>query len=157
MKTKTKRILTIAALLALVALAVTGLLVFAQSGETSSGTAQSTDSTISTTFVAKVAKNLGIEESKLESAITAAQEETIDEALAAGRITEEQAAAMKERLAATKAMDELIADGVASGKITQEQADLAGTRGLGKSMMGSRGLAGLDAPCGDRAGRGMGR
>ena len=60
----------------------------------------------------------------------------------AGLITAEQAAAMKERLAARKAMEQLVADGVASGKTTQEQASLIGGRALGGPMMDGRGPMG---------------
>ena len=127
-------------LVALAAVAVTGILVFAQSSGASEGAAASDGS--ATTFLAKVAKNLGIDEAKLTAAFNAARDQTIDEALAAGRISEEQAAAMRERLAAETAMDELVAEGIASGKITREQAQLLGGLGMGGPMMGGRGAAG---------------
>ncbi len=160
MNAKTKKVTILVTIAALAAVAVTSVWVFAQSTASGSSTAQSASSATSTTFLAKVAKNLGIEESALEAAIRTAREQSIDEALAAGRITQEQATAMKERLTARKAMDELIAEGVASGKITQEQADLAGARGfgaLGRSMMkAERFGAGSDESCGGRMGRGTG-
>ncbi|MCX6092116.1 MAG: hypothetical protein NTX23_04525 [Candidatus Bipolaricaulota bacterium] len=161
MNQKTKRIGMVVTLMVLAALAVTGVLVFAQSASNSSNATAAASA--ETSFLSKLAKNLGIDESKLTAAIETAQDQTIDEALAAGRITQEQATAMKERHAAEKAMEQVIADGVASGKITQAQADLMGVRGLGGPMMADRGLsksglgAGLDGSCGGRMGRGMGR
>ncbi len=164
MNQKTKRIGMVVTLMVLAALAVTGVLVFAQSASNSSNaTAAASTASAETSFLSKLAKNLGIDEAKLTAAIETAQDQTIDEALAAGRITQEQATAMKERRAAEKAMEQVIADGVASGKITQAQADLMGVRGLGGPMMAGRGLAksglgaGLDGSCGGRMGRGMGR
>jgi len=124
-------------LVVLAAVAVTGILVFAQSSGANAGAAASNGS--STTFFAKVARNLGIDEAKLTAAMNAARVEAIDEAQAAGRITEEQATAMKERLAAETAMDQLVAEGIASGKITHEQARLLGGRGMGGPMMVRRG------------------
>ncbi len=49
-------------------------------------------------FLTRVADKLGISEEQLETAIQDARLETIDEALAEGRITEEQAAKMRERV-----------------------------------------------------------
>jgi hypothetical protein len=150
MNTKTKRIGIVATLVALAALAIAGAVVFAQASNSASGSDAAT-----TTFLAKVAKNLGISEATLVSAMQTANEQSIDEALAAGRITAEQAAAMKERLAAKKAMDQLIADGVASGKITQAQADLrdgpssGGRIMVGRGPMGSRGGQGFESGCGE--------
>jgi hypothetical protein len=150
MNTKTKRIGIVATLVALAALAIAGAVVFAQASNSASGSDAAT-----TTFLAKVAKNLGISEATLVSAMQTANEQSIDEALAAGRITAEQAAAMKERLAAKKAMDQLIADGVASGKITQAQADVRGGPSIGGRMMagrgpmGSRGGQGFESGCGE--------
>jgi hypothetical protein len=141
MNRKTRRIGIVATLVALAALAIAGAVVFAQASSSASGSNVAT-SAATTTFLAKVAKNLGISEVTLVSAMQTAREQSIDEALAAGRITAEQAAAMKERLAAEKAMDQLIADGVASGKITQAQADLRDGPSPGGPMMGGRGPAG---------------
>jgi C4-dicarboxylate transporter len=75
-----------------------------QASSSASGSDAAT-STATTTFLAKVAKNLGISEVTLVSAMQTAREQSIDEALVAGRITAAQAVAMKERLAAEKAMD----------------------------------------------------
>jgi hypothetical protein len=148
MNTKTKRIGIVATLVVLAALAIAGAVAFAQASNSASGS-DAAPRAAATTFLAKVAKNLGISEAALVSAMQAANEQSIDEALAAGRITAEQAAAMKERLAADKAMDQLIADGVASGKITQAQADLRDGPSIGGRMMGGRG------PVGDRVGQGL--
>jgi hypothetical protein len=164
MNTKAKRIGIVATLVALAALAIAGAVVFAQASNSTSGSDAATG-TATTTFLAKVAKNLGISEATLVSAMQTANEQSIDEALAAGRITTEQATAMKERLAAKQAMDQLIADGVASGEITQAQADAHARGGpsigrqmmVGRGPMGSRGGQGLDDGCRDGMGLGGGR
>ncbi len=49
-------------------------------------------------FVARLAENLGITEGELEAAIDQTQLDMVDEALADGRITEEQAAQARERI-----------------------------------------------------------
>jgi hypothetical protein len=150
MNMKTERVGIVATFVALAALAIAGAVVFAQASSSASDSDAAT-AAATTTFLAKVAKNLGITETALVSAMQTAEVQSIDEALAAGRITAEQATAMKERLAAQKAMDQLIADGVASGKITQAQADLRGGPSIGGRMMGGRG------PLGDldRGGQGL--
>jgi hypothetical protein len=162
MNTKTKRIGIVATLVALAALAIAGAVVFAQASNSAPGSDVAT-STATTAFLAKVAKNLGITEAALVKAMQTAQEQTVDDALAAGRITAEQAAAMKERLAAKQALDQLIADGVASGKITQAQADVRGGLSIGGRMMAGRGpmggrsCQGLADGCGDGLGMRGGR
>lgn len=156
MNEKRKRIGIAVTLVMLAAVAVTGILVFAQSDGASAGTLASDG--LPATFLARVAKNLGIDEAKLTAAFNAAREQTIDEALAAGRITEEQAAAMRERLAAETAMDQLVAEGIANGKITRDQAQLVGGRGMGGPMMGGRGFGEIGRPGADReSGVGFGR
>jgi hypothetical protein len=154
-----KRIGIALALIVLAAVAVASVLAFAESSTPSPSPSATAATT--TSFFAKVAKNLGIDESKLEAAIATAEEQSIDEALAAGRITQEQATAMKERLAAEKAMEQVITDGVASGKITQAQADLLGLRSPSGQMMGGRGMLGGGLGAGDgscgRMGHGIGR
>jgi polyhydroxyalkanoate synthesis regulator phasin len=50
-----------------------------------------------TTFLAKVAAKLGIGEDKLTTAVDEAYNETLDEAVTAGRLTQEQADTLKER------------------------------------------------------------
>lgn len=73
------------AVLALVAVAVGGAVTSAQEGDGPIGT-----------FLAKVAEKLGVSEDELKDAIDEARVETIDEAVAEGRLTEEQAERLKE-------------------------------------------------------------
>lgn len=62
--------------------------------------AQSTGSdTGNGNFITKLAANLGIGEDKLKSAIQQTENQTIDEQLAAGKITQEQADKLKQRAA----------------------------------------------------------
>ena len=49
-------------------------------------------------FVSRLAENLGITQGELEAAIDQTQLELVDEALAAGRLTEDQAAQLRERI-----------------------------------------------------------
>jgi len=76
----------------LITVAVLGLAVvgvgagFAQQGNGSAST-----------FLAKVAAKLGIGEDKLTTAVDEAYDETLDEAVTAGRLTQEQADTLKER------------------------------------------------------------
>ena len=86
------------------------------------------------TFLGRVAANLGVSVEELLSAITQAQLAEIDEALADGRITEEQADWMRERIEVFQSEIQLIEDALAEGKITPAQAEL---------MLGGRGLFGL--------------
>jgi len=60
------------------------------------GFAQQGNGTAST-FLAKVAAKLGIGEDKLKTAVDEAYDETLDEAVTAGRLTQEQADTLKER------------------------------------------------------------
>jgi transcriptional regulator with XRE-family HTH domain len=76
----------VVAVLALAAVAVGGAATSAQEGEGPFGT-----------FLAKVAEKLGVTEDELKGAIDEARVETIDEAVAQGRLTEEQAERLKER------------------------------------------------------------
>jgi polyhydroxyalkanoate synthesis regulator phasin len=85
-----KRLLKIAAVVV-----VLGLAVVAVGGAVTS--AQEGDGPFAG-FLAKVAAKLGVSEDKLKGAIDEAQIETIDEAVASGRITQEQADRMKERV-----------------------------------------------------------
>lgn len=50
------------------------------------------------TFVGKVAKILGVDQSKVESAINQARSEMIDDAVKAGRLSKEQGDWMKQRI-----------------------------------------------------------
>ncbi|MEW5825258.1 MAG: hypothetical protein AB1778_00295 [Candidatus Bipolaricaulota bacterium] len=132
---RTKRSLKIVGVVAaLAALGVASAVVFAQTEDTAAAVTVETSS-----FLAKVAANLGIEEPQLVAAMQTAHEQSIDEALAAGRITEEQATAMKERLATARAMAELIDEAVASGRITQSQADQMNRGSRAAGMMNGMG------------------
>lgn len=86
-----------------------------------------------------MAANLGISTDALIAAFDKAEVELIEEALAAGTITEEQAAAMKAQIEARRAMDAVLAQAVADGKITQEQLELLGIR-PGPGPMKGRGF-----------------
>jgi polyhydroxyalkanoate synthesis regulator phasin len=86
-----KRLLTIVA-----AVAVVGLAAAAVGGAATS--AQEGDGPIGT-FLGKVADELGVSEDELKTAIRDARVETIDEAVADGRLTEEQGEKLKERAA----------------------------------------------------------
>jgi uncharacterized protein YidB (DUF937 family) len=86
-----KRLLMIGAavaVLGLAALAVGGAVTSAQDG---SGPVN--------TFLAKVAEKLGVSQDKLNTAVQDAQTEMIDEAVASGQLTQEQADKLKERAA----------------------------------------------------------
>ena len=83
-----KRLLMIAAavvVLGLAAVSIGGVVTSAQEGDGSIGS-----------FLAKVADKLGISEEELETALDEARTETIDEAVAEGRLTEEQAERARE-------------------------------------------------------------
>ncbi len=121
-----KRVLWIV-VAAVAASAVLAVVVLAQSTGTQSGTAVRKD------FWARVAANLGISREALVAAVDQAEIQMIDEALAAGLITEEQAQWMKIRVEARRAMDEVIGQALAEGKITEDQWALWGRyRGLAK-------------------------
>ena len=62
------------------------------------GAQEGADSTPVQTFVGKLAAKLGISEDQLTNAVKDVELEMVDEALAAGRITEEQAAEMRDRI-----------------------------------------------------------
>ncbi len=83
-----KRLMMIAAavvVLGLATVAIGGAMTSAQEGDGPIGS-----------FLAKVADKLGISEEELETAIDEARTETIDEAVAEGRLTEEQAERARE-------------------------------------------------------------
>ena len=86
-----KRLLIVGAALAalgLAAVALGGAVTSAQGGDGPMGT-----------FLAKVAEKLGVSEDKLNTAVQEAQSDMIDEAVAEGRLTQDQAAQMKEGIA----------------------------------------------------------
>ena len=74
--------------LGLAATAIGGVVTSAQEGDGPIGS-----------FLGKVAEKLGVSQEDLETAIQEARIETIDEAVAEGRLTEERAARLKERAA----------------------------------------------------------
>ncbi len=74
------------AVLGLAALAIGGVATSAQEGDGPIGT-----------FLSKVADKLGVSEDELKVAIEEARNETIDEAVTEGRLTEEQAERLRER------------------------------------------------------------
>lgn len=80
------KIAAVVAVLGVVAVIVSGAVTSAQEGDGPIGT-----------FVEKLAAKLGIGEDKLKTAIEETQSEMIDEAVAEGRLTEEQAERLKER------------------------------------------------------------
>ncbi len=83
-----KRLLIVAAavtVLGLAAVAIGGVATSAQEGDGPIGT-----------FLATVAEKLGVTQDELKVAIEEARDETIDEAVAEGRLTEEQAERMRE-------------------------------------------------------------
>ena len=83
-----KRLLIVAAavaVLGLAAVAIGGAVTSAQDGEGPIGS-----------FLSKVADKLGVSEDELKVAIEEARDETIDEAVAEGRLTEEQAERLRE-------------------------------------------------------------
>ncbi len=83
-----KRLLIVAAavaVLGLAAVAISGAVTSAQDGEGPIGS-----------FLSKVADKLGVSEDELKVAIEEARDETIDEAVAEGRLTEEQAERLRE-------------------------------------------------------------
>ncbi len=137
-------VLTVAGVIAGVAIAQT------QTQSTPSTTAPSR-----TSFLAKVAANLGITEDVLVAAYEKANLQTIDEAVAAGRMTAEQAAEMKARVEANQVLNKLIAQGVASGQLTKDQALLLNQGAPGGSMMmGGRGERWGQRPSWGMGGRG---
>ncbi|HEU68492.1 MAG TPA: DUF2680 domain-containing protein [Candidatus Acetothermia bacterium] len=83
---------------------------------------------------AKVAANLGVSVDDLVAAFTKARVELVDEAVVAGRITAEQAQAMKDRIEARQALRDALDQAIAAGRITRDQ--LALVRGPGRGMLG---------------------
>jgi len=138
MKTR-KRTFSIAAIVLLAAGLAAGL-ALAQDSE---DVAEVTESEATeTTFIARVAANLGVEESALTDAMELARIQEIDEAVADGRLTEEQADEMKARIEARQAMKDVIENAIASGELTEEQAELLNLRGgMSRGLAGLRGIA----------------
>lgn len=125
-------------LVAVVAAASVAFVVFAQ---TDSGSAAFPPRE---RMLAKVAANLGVSTDELVAAFAQARLEMIDEAVAAGQITEEQAQEMKDRIAARQALRGVFDQAIEEGKITQDQ--LALLRGRMGGMTGCDGLCREVAP-----------
>jgi hypothetical protein len=138
-----KRLITIM-LAGAIATAITGGVVAAQTNDNSSKP-----------FTAKVAATLGIDEISLQDAMKKAKQELFQErqaeAIASGKITQEQADAKLVWRDATPAerkaqrltnLESQLAVAVAAGKITQEQADTkfakAQMRSVGERDKGNR-------------------
>lgn len=107
----------LAVLLAAVAAATVAFVVV---GETSTEAASSPRER----FLAKVATELGVKVEDLVAAFDKARLEMMDEAVAAGRITEEQAQAMKERIESRQALRAVFEQAIRDGKITRDQLAL---------------------------------
>jgi polyhydroxyalkanoate synthesis regulator phasin len=120
--TKRNRLLVLGLVAALAAVTV-AFVVWAQTGNT-----EATTSSPRQALLEKVAAALGVEVDALVAAFEKARLEMIDEAVAAGQLTEEQALAMKERIAARHAMRDVLDQAVADGKITADQLALLGER-----------------------------
>jgi polyhydroxyalkanoate synthesis regulator phasin len=110
----------VATVVALIAAALAAGFVLAQNAEETEATAPLGPDTL----LGKVAAILDIEESALTDAFEQARLEAIDDAVADGRLTEEQASAMKAGMEARTALRDVIDDAIDSGKLTQGQADL---------------------------------
>lgn len=121
-----KKMLTIATVVLLAAGLAAGL-VLAQEGEE----AEIVETTAErTTMMERVAAILGIEESALEDAFGQAKVDGIDEAVANGVLTEEQAEAMKAQIEAHGAMRDVLDEALASGELTEEQLELLRSQGM---------------------------
>ena len=149
-----KKVVTIAAVVLLAAGLAAGFALAQDAAE-----AEVAASAETVTMLGKVASILGIEESALADAFEQVRLEGIDEAVAAGTITEEQAEAMKAGIEARSALQDIIDEAIASGELTQEQADLLGHRFSQGRQMGQLG-AGLQgrmhALCGEQDSGGFG-
>jgi len=97
---------------------------------------QASTATGATDFWAKVASNLGVSREALLAARDKAELQMIEEELASGKITAEQAAAMTARIEARQALEAVLNQALAEGKITQEQLQAWGCRGMGRRMQG---------------------
>jgi len=136
-----KKILTVVALALLVGGLAAGLVLAQESGEEAAASAEA-DS-----LIERVAVILGIDETALADAFEQARLEAIDAAVADGRLTEEQAEAMKAQIEARTAMRDALESALASGEITQEQLDLLRGRSIGRKLGGLRGQASESSDC----------
>jgi polyhydroxyalkanoate synthesis regulator phasin len=120
--TKRNRLLVLG-LVAALAAATVAFVVWAQTGGTEMATSSPRQA-----LLEKVAAALGVEVDALVAAFEKARLEMIDEAVASGRLTEEQVLAMKQGIAARQAMRDVLDQAVADGKITPDQLALLGER-----------------------------
>jgi len=133
-----KKIWTIATVVLLAAGLTAGLVLAQEDDEAtdaveSTGIIETNETTAErTTLMERVSAILGIEESVLEDAFAEAQLQGIDEAVATGDLTEEQAEAMKAQIEARGAMQDVLDEAIASGALTEEQLELL------KGRMGGR-------------------
>lgn len=121
---------TVMGLVAVVAAATVAFVVFGQ-GAREGGAADQHG------LLARIAAHLGVGADELREAFIQARMEMIDEAVAAGRITEEQAQEMKDRIEARQALRGVFDQAIEEGKITQDQ--LALLRGRMGGMTGRDG------------------
>jgi len=149
MKTR-KKLLAIVAV-ALLAGGIAAGLVLAQNSEEEASLLPAS----SQTFLARVASILGVEESALVGAFQQARLEEIDDAVAEGRLTQEQADAMKTNIEARSALRDVIDDAIASGRLTQEQAELLQLRLQSRAAIGPAGEAGFRGQMGGPGQRGQ--
>lgn len=130
-----KKVLTIVAVALLAAGLVAGFVLAQDSDETPVVSSSARD-----TLLEKVAAILGIEEAALADAFEQARLESIDDAVAAGSLTEEQAEAMKAGIEARHALQEVIGDAIQSGELTEDQANLLRDRAALAGRMGQHGF-----------------
>ena len=137
---KRKKTLTVVALALLVGGLAASLVLAQESDDEAVG------SSGANTLIGRVAAILGMDEAVLADAFEQARLEGIDAAVADGRLTEEQAEAMKAQMAARNAMQDALASALESGEITQKQLDLlhgrfGGGRSIGQKLGALRGRA----------------
>jgi hypothetical protein len=131
---KRNRVLTIAVVVLLAAGLAAGFVLAQDSEETS--TAAGSDQE---TMLGRVASILGMEEAALVAAFEQARLEAIDAAVAEGRLTEEQAEAMKAAIETRSAIRTVIENAIESGDLTEDQARLLQQRFQGMRSIGSLG------------------
>jgi hypothetical protein len=130
-----KKVLTIAAVVLLAAGLAAGFVLAQDSDEAGVIASPGAD-----TLMGKVASILGIEESALADAFEQARLELLDDAVAAGTITEEQAAAMRAGIETRNALRDAIDAAIESGALSEDQAELLRGRATQGHPMGQLGL-----------------
>jgi ribosomal protein S20 len=141
-----KKVLTVAAIVLLAAGLAAGLVLAQESDEETVSAPSTTTETGTLTLMGRVAAILGIDEETLADAFQQARIERIDDAVAEGLITAEEAAALKARIEARSALEDVLDEAIAAGKLTEEQLESLRGRGLSgqdESIVGrsSRGRA----------------